>query len=134
MRKTPSGQHCVADFNSVVRSYRKGCGMKNCEIDTHLAVLFRQWDEATSFMSNTAAVARNPAHTEIALMGSRVIPFVLQRIDDHPHLAMIVLKTLCPSADPVPHEARGKVQQMIECWKDWGRAKGYPVPAYREQP
>lgn len=91
-----------------------------------------KWEEETWHMSSTTNMMRNPSYKEIVAMGKDVVPLMLEDLVNSPAFWFEALRELT-GASPDKHLwYTGKIQEMADCWVDWGRANGY-LPAHGER-
>lgn len=82
------------------------------------------WRRETWYISSSSDLVNHPAYQEIMTMGSPIIPLLLRELERKSGHWFLALKVIS-GEDPVPPEMRGKIQQMIDIWLEWGRGKGY---------
>ena len=75
-------------------------------------------------MSNTAQMAMLRSYQSIIGMGDPAIPLLLEELQREPDQWFWALEAITLE-NPVPVEARGKVDEMARAWIEWGRQKGY---------
>lgn len=57
-------------------------------------------------------------------MGEAVVPFLLRELENKTGRWFWALKSIT-GEDPVPPEYRGKTEEMIRAWLEWGKQRGY---------
>jgi hypothetical protein len=57
-------------------------------------------------------------------MGEVIVPLLLRELEKKSGRWFWALKCITRE-DPVPPESRGKTQEMIKAWLEWGTQKGY---------
>ena len=83
-----------------------------------------QWKAESLHMSNAAQVAMLRSYQSIIGMGDPAIPLLLEELQREPDHWFWALEAITLE-NPVPPEARGKIDEMARAWLDWGRQKGY---------
>ena len=83
-----------------------------------------QWKQESIHMSNTAQMAMLRSYQNIIGMGDPAIPLLLEELQREPDQWFWALERITLE-DPVPLEARGKIDEMARAWIEWGRQKGY---------
>ncbi|NET54696.1 MAG: hypothetical protein F6K47_00340 [Symploca sp. SIO2E6] len=86
--------------------------------------LVQQWKAETRFLSDPHQMVLHPAYQQIIGMGEAAVPLLLRELEKKSGRWFWAIKSITRE-DPVPPEARGRTQVMIQAWLDWGRAKGY---------
>jgi hypothetical protein len=86
--------------------------------------LVRQWREERGPSSSARRMAACPSYRAIVAMGQAAIPFLLAELQRHPDHWFIALHELTGS-DPVPKEARGRLDDMAAAWVKWGKENGF---------
>jgi hypothetical protein len=86
--------------------------------------LSRQWHEETFVLSSTTEICSHPAYLEIINMGDKVIPFILEDLQESPSHWFSALRSITGN-DPVLPQQRGRMKQMAKAWIDWGFENGY---------
>ena len=82
------------------------------------------WREETGPLSSPTRKAAHPAYQQIIEMGERVIPFILQDMQNHPAHWSMALQAIT-GENPVPKVAAGHVAEVANAWTEWGRDKGF---------
>ncbi len=93
-------------------------------LETLFNTLAQQWRTETRFISSTDQMVLHPAYQQIIGLGEAVIPLLLRELEQKPDHWFWALKSVSRE-DPVPPESRGRIQEMIAAWLNWGRSKGY---------
>ena len=83
-----------------------------------------QWREETGALSSVSQTTMHPAYQRIIDMGERVIPWILQELEERPHHWFRALHCIT-GENPVPPEAAANVQLMTEAWLNWGMEGGF---------
>jgi hypothetical protein len=91
------------------------------------AALAAQWKEESPYLSNSAKMAMLKPYQRIIGMGPDVVPLILEELQREPDHWFWALESITQE-DPVPPDARGKIDQMAEAWIVWGKQQGY-IPA-----
>ena len=94
------------------------------ELEVTFNHLVQQWRAETHFLSSTHQMVLHPAYQQIIGMGEAAVPLLLRELEQKSGRWFWALKSITRE-DPVPPEAKGRTQVMIQAWLDWGRAKGY---------
>ena len=66
----------------------------------------------------------NEAYQEIISMGKEVIPLIIKRLDIEPTLWLMALSKIT-GENPIPPENRGKINLIVQNWKDWAIKNRY---------
>lgn len=82
-----------------------------------------EWQTATKYQSSVTAICSHPSYQRIIGMGQVALPFILQELQQSPHLWFWALKAITGD-DPVPPEHRGRVALMAADWIAWARQRG----------
>ncbi len=98
--------------------------LKRIEIESAFTKLIEQWRRETYTVSSTTKLTKHPAYQQIIAMGNTAIPLLLKELERKPAQWFMALKAIS-GEDPVPPEFRGRTQEMIKAWLEWGRIKGY---------
>jgi hypothetical protein len=86
--------------------------------------LVERWRRETRGISSTTELTTHPAYQQIIEMGEAVIPLLLKEVEKKSGQWFMALKAIT-GEDPVPTEFRGRTQEMVKAWLEWGRKKGY---------
>lgn len=97
---------------------------KKAELETTFYQLIEQWRMEMRGVSSTDRMSMHPAYQQIIGMGSDVIPLLLRELEKKSGRWFWALKSITRE-DPVTPEQRGKTNEMIEAWLNWGIKKGY---------
>ena len=89
---------------------------------SQFAILTKQWQEATRYFSNAAAIADHPAYQKIIDMGPPVVRYILREMQQRPHHWFWALNII-NQHDPVPEAHAGDIDAMTQDWLEWGRAQ-----------
>ena len=89
--------------------------------------LMRVWHKTTAFWS--IGTQRHKAFQEVLALKDRInlVQLLLYDLYEYVHLCLPVLHTVVPHPPEVPEEMRGRVPQLIELWRKWGKDNGYEV-------
>jgi hypothetical protein len=102
------------------------------------STLATQWNnEVVSTSSNSVIVTHpaydqfnkaviHPAYQKIIGMGEDIIPLLLKKLDDDSAHWFWALESIT-GENPVPEDERGKTNEMVKNWINWGKEKGYIV-------
>lgn len=80
--------------------------------------LAARWSRETEFTSVHAIAVRHPAYQQIIEMGQVALPWLLERLRDHPDHWMLALSTIA-NEDPASNAAT--FGEARELWLAWGR-------------
>lgn len=86
--------------------------------------LVRQWKAERGPSSSARRMAQHPAYRAIVAMGKTAVPLLLAELERQPDHWFVALHELT-GADPVPKEARGRMDEMAAAWIKWGRENGF---------
>jgi hypothetical protein len=85
-----------------------------------------QWKVQSRFLSNSAQMDILKPYQQIIGMGPPVVALILDELRREPDQWFWALESITEQ-DPVPPEARGKVQLMAQAWVRWGEQQGITV-------
>ncbi|MEM9541055.1 MAG: hypothetical protein AAGA60_16330 [Cyanobacteria bacterium P01_E01_bin.42] len=88
--------------------------------------LASQWIQEVEGLSSTVEMTKHPLYQEIIEMGEKVIPLLLEDLQQNPIYWLSALRQITQE-NPILPEQRGKIKQMAAAWLNWGRQKGYIV-------
>jgi hypothetical protein len=74
-----------------------------------------QWKAERGPSSSARRMAAHPAYRAIVAMGKVAVPLLLAELQQQPDHWFIALHELT-GADPVPKEARGRINDMVAAW------------------
>ena len=96
------------------------------EVQTHdrFANLVAKWKAESVHMSNTAQMAMLRPYQSIIGMGEPAIPLLLEELRREPDQWFWALEAITLE-NPVPPEAKGRLDLMAQAWIEWGQQKGY---------
>jgi hypothetical protein len=114
---SPYKQEKVLNFVDLLQQEKE-------EIEQVFMELVYQWRRETRGISSTNDFAMHPAYQQIIGMGRDVVPLLLRELEQKSGQWFWALKAITRE-DPVPPDKRGKTQEMIEIWLNWGKEKGY---------
>jgi len=87
--------------------------------------LVNQWERETRNVSSPVVITKHAAIREIIEMGPSVVPWILQRMQNHPWFWFSALMTLTHEPiNPVKASMRGDMQKMTDAWLEWGARHG----------
>jgi hypothetical protein len=89
-----------------------------------LAFLAYMLNSEGSAYSNPRWIVEHPAFREIQHFGDAAIPHLLTWLERDPYVWLIALPVLV-GFSPVRPEHRGRTDEMIQDWRQWGIAHGY---------
>jgi hypothetical protein len=82
-----------------------------------------RWKKERGPTSSARRMANHSAYRAIVGLGKPVIPLLLAELEREPDHWFIALHELT-GAEPVPEEARGRIEKMAAAWVEWGRKNG----------
>jgi hypothetical protein len=94
------------------------------EIEQTFIDLVTQWRNETRGVSSTNQLAMHPSYQKIIGMGEVVVPLLLKELESKTGRWFWALESITRE-NPIPFESRGKTQEMIRAWLQWGEQKGY---------
>ncbi len=97
------------------------------EVRERFQQLVGQWKEESLYLSNSVKMAMLKPYQRIIGMEPAVVPLILEELQREPDHWFWALESITQE-DPVPTEARGRIEDMAEAWIAWGRQQGY-IPA-----
>jgi hypothetical protein len=83
-----------------------------------------QWRRDTGGLSLISRKCAHPAYLRIIGLGKRVIPLILEELQQEPDHWFPALRALT-GENPVPPEEAGRMSRMAKAWVNWGRDRGY---------
>jgi hypothetical protein len=86
---------------------------------------YTEWNRDTAHISNLTKVLTHPAHFRIIALGKRVVPFILQSLENGEGPWLVALESIISDDSPVPLDHRNDARKMREDWLAWGRKHGY---------
>lgn len=92
---------------------------------SEFAVLARNWRAERGVLSSARQMAKNDNYRRIIEMGKRAVPFILEDLRKNPPDHWSVALHAITDVNPVPDDARGRLQEMAKAWVAWGEAQGY---------
>lgn len=78
----------------------------------------RQWRHATGGVSSLSVMFRHPSYQAIIRMGSRVVPFIMEDLEQEPEHWFHALTTIT-GAQPVRTSDAGDIVAMTRTWLEW---------------
>lgn len=93
--------------------------------DEGLRVIFEElvasWSSATAHLSSPSKLIEHPAYRQIIGLGASVLPFLLRDLAESGRFWFPALNAIT-GENPVPDDAAGEIERMVEAWVGWGRA------------
>jgi hypothetical protein len=86
--------------------------------------LVSTWKQETRGISATTELAMHPAYQQIIGLGELAVPLLLKELEQKSGRWFWALKAITRE-DPVAPESRGRTQEMVKAWLEWGRKNGY---------
>ena len=94
------------------------------KIEITFQELVNQWQQETRGISSSTELILHPAYQQIIGMGREIIPLLLRELERKSGRWFWSLQSITRQ-NPVPIKSRGKTQEMIKYWLEWGRKNGY---------
>ena len=88
------------------------------------AMLAEDWRAEHGVTSSAQQMAMHPVYLRIIGMGERAVPLILEELRNKPDHWFVALHAIT-GANPVPEEARGRLNEMANAWVFWGKERGY---------
>jgi len=85
---------------------------------TNFTYLANQLEEFAMNKSLTSEIILNPIYRQIIGMGKKIIPLIMNRLDNSPSIWVQALMDLT-GHNPVPIEEYGKVDKILNHWRKW---------------
>jgi hypothetical protein len=82
------------------------------------------WKAEVRFLSDMNEMYSHHAYQQIIDMGANVVPLILEELRRDPDYWFAALRQLT-GENPVPREARGKLEDMTSAWLEWAKTHGY---------
>ena len=83
-----------------------------------------KWDKDTEHLSSPSQIHTHCSYLEILAIGKDVIPIMLKDLQVNRRHWFSALSYLT-GVNPINPLCAGKVNEMIDCWINWGRNNGY---------
>jgi len=83
------------------------------------------WEEETRGYSFIHQITRAPQFAIIASMGLTAAPLMLRRLSDAPERWTVALALAARNNLPEAAGSTERIDDAVEMWLDWGRARGY---------
>ena len=116
----------IGDVTARVRRFREDlqrlAGDDNAAEE--FSALAKEWQIERGVLSSAQQMATHPVYLRIIGMGERAVPLILEELRNTPDHWFIALHAIT-GANPVPKEARGRLEEMAESWVSWGKKSGY---------
>jgi GAF domain-containing protein len=94
------------------------------QLEDRFSRLVMEWRKEAGNLSSTSEAVMHPAYQQIIGLGKEAIPLLLKELNKHSGRWFWALKTIT-GENPVSEDQRGKNQEMINAWIDWGKKRGY---------
>jgi GAF domain-containing protein len=94
------------------------------QVEDRFSSLVTEWRKEAGHLSSTSEAVLHPAYQQIIGLGKEAIPLLLKELNKHSGRWFWALKTIT-GENPVLEDQRGKNQEMINAWIDWGKKRGY---------
>lgn len=112
----------------VQRTYTDATQVESDSAEKLFSQLAAEWRNGRDPVSSRVAdMAMHPAYQRIIGMGPAALPFILRELQREPDHWFWALRAIT-GVDPVPPEARGRLEDMTAAWMQWGREHGYHLP------
>jgi hypothetical protein len=92
--------------------------------DTVVRLLAR-WRAETAFISSSSGRNEHPDYLHLISLGEVALPFLFRDLESTRDGHLSKALTAITGAHPVPPEARGKIDSIVEAWLQWARANGW---------
>ncbi|MEK0337950.1 MAG: hypothetical protein QQN41_11010 [Nitrosopumilus sp.] len=96
----------------------------NDNIATKFNQLASEVEDDCVMVSSPSQIILHKSYQEIIGLGSKVIPFLINRLDSTPSFWFMALEAIA-GENPVPMNQRGYLEKEIAAWRDWALAQGY---------
>lgn len=80
--------------------------------------LVKTWRAQTYYSSSIREMVEHPAFQKIVAMGKKVVPLIIEEIDQHPDFLVMALPMIT-GEDPIRDSDRGDVFAIAEAWVEW---------------
>lgn len=88
------------------------------------SALVQEWRRTRGHSSKIKDLIDNSAYRQIIGMGPPAIPLILEELERQPGHWSPALRAIS-GEDPIPHSARGRLEQEAAIWLEWGREKKF---------
>ena len=94
--------------------------------ETRFRKLADQWRDQAKYLSNVRQMVMLRPYQAIIGMGLPAVPMLLEELRREPDHWFWALEVITDE-NPVPEEARGKIDMMAAAWLEWGKRTGVIV-------
>jgi len=95
---------------------------KNADIEAKFHRLADQWISQTEHMSSIKKACMHTSYQRIIGMGSQVIPYLLQELNQNPNHWFWALNAI---TEEDPAQSEDSFDGAVSAWLKWGKEKGY---------
>jgi hypothetical protein len=122
----PSASGVRGETGTTLACTGSGCppAPSDAELELRFQALASEWKAQRGYTSSITKMSMHHAYQQIIGLGPRAIPLLLRELEREPDHWFWALKVLT-GINPVPPEARDKIEKMAEHWVSWGRQQGY---------
>ena len=112
----------IGDVTARVKRFRDDVARLYPDDNTaaQFAALAENWRMERNVSSSALQMATHPAYLRIIGMGEHAVPFILEELRRQPEHWFVALHAIT-GANPVPEEARGRLQKMASSWVSLGK-------------
>jgi len=89
--------------------------------------LAEEWKRDTMCLSSIQKISEHPSYQEIIQMGPIVLPYIFEALQKETDFWFYALRKLT-GENPVPKEFAGQIENIRQCWLNYGKEKGYINP------
>ena len=127
-RHAAQQQSSVATDSSIanyVRSQIVSDTTAGVDVETFVefAQLANKWERETEHLSSTARMKQHPQFAELLGLGSKAIPFALERLKTRHVKWFLLLEAL--ATDPPNISQSNQLYEVKKAWLHWGREHGF---------
>ena len=115
--------------NTVTLMSSLDASVPSAKVGQKFRALAEQWYTDTMPLSSYIERILHPAYQKILVLGTDVVPFIMDEIRDMPNDWFWALRLLTET-DPVRSEEAGNMQAMANAWLHWWEQEG---PTWRQQ-
>ena len=90
------------------------------ELREQFEALAADWKERSGYLSDARRMAMLEPYQRIIGLGRPAVPLILEELQREPNFWFWALEAIT-GEDPVPPDANGVVDRMVEAWLEWGR-------------
>ena len=122
----PKNLDHVGDLAARVKRFRTGLRHLTTAADDALLFsrLAESWRSSSASISSSSYNAMTGDYLRIIGMGERALPLILEDLRREPDHWFAALHAIT-GENPIPNEARGRLNAMAGAWLEWGEENGY---------